>query len=374
MTTFALDGMDLAALLCSRVCNDVISPVGAIINGLEVLEDEKEGEMREIALDLIKKSAAAASARLQFCRLAYGAAGSVGASIDTGDAENVTRGHDEWRQPYLAQAEHKRQQIERMIRYAESNQCRMANVVRHFGDVADGEKPCGICDYCAPQTCTAQRFRTATQAEHAALLRTVAELHVGGTKSTGRLYTELFPHKEMSRDDFENLLGGMARAGIVVLADAVFEKDGRQIPYRTARLTPTGSALNSRTPVNLVMKDYDAASTPSRRRKVAKQQLPGKGAAKPSGGASGGAGKRARSPQNSNVDGAVEEALRAWRRGEARRLGVPAFRIFTDRALTGLAELRPATPGEMLSVPGIGLRIAEKYGAEICRIVKSGGN
>jgi histidine phosphotransferase ChpT len=92
MTTFALDGMDLAALLCSRVCHDVISPVGAIINGLEVLEDEKEGEMREIALELIKKSAAAASARLQFCRLAYGAAGSVGASIDTGDAENVTRG------------------------------------------------------------------------------------------------------------------------------------------------------------------------------------------------------------------------------------------------------------------------------------------
>jgi histidine phosphotransferase ChpT len=92
MTTFALDGMDLAALLCSRVCHDVISPVGAIINGLEVLEDEKEGDMRDIALDLIKKSAAAASARLQFCRLAYGAAGSAGASIDTGDAENVTRG------------------------------------------------------------------------------------------------------------------------------------------------------------------------------------------------------------------------------------------------------------------------------------------
>src|SRR5579863_1525953 len=92
MTTFALDGLDLAALACSRVCHDVISPVGAIINGLEVLEEEKDAEMREVALDLIKKSAAAASARLQFCRLAYGAAGSAGASIDTGDAENVTRG------------------------------------------------------------------------------------------------------------------------------------------------------------------------------------------------------------------------------------------------------------------------------------------
>jgi histidine phosphotransferase ChpT len=92
MTTFALDGLDLASLACSRVCHDVISPVGAIINGLEVLDEEKDAEMRQIALDLIKKSAATASARLQFCRLAYGAAGSAGASIDTTDAETVTRG------------------------------------------------------------------------------------------------------------------------------------------------------------------------------------------------------------------------------------------------------------------------------------------
>jgi histidine phosphotransferase ChpT len=92
MTSFALDSLDLAALLCSRVCHDVISPVGAIVNGLEVLDEEKDAEMRGIALDLIRKSAETASARLQFCRLAFGAAGSVGASIDTGDAEQVARG------------------------------------------------------------------------------------------------------------------------------------------------------------------------------------------------------------------------------------------------------------------------------------------
>jgi histidine phosphotransferase ChpT len=92
MTTLALEPMDLAALLCSRVCHDVISPVGAIVNGLEVLEDEDDTAMREVAIELIKKSAHSASARLQFCRLAFGAAGSVGASIDTGDAESVARG------------------------------------------------------------------------------------------------------------------------------------------------------------------------------------------------------------------------------------------------------------------------------------------
>ncbi|MGO9004416.1 MAG: histidine phosphotransferase ChpT [Beijerinckiaceae bacterium] len=92
MTNFTLDSLDLAALLSSRICHDVISPVGAIVNGLEVLDEEKDDEMRGFALDLIKKSARTASARLQFCRLAFGAAGSSGASIDTGDAEQVARG------------------------------------------------------------------------------------------------------------------------------------------------------------------------------------------------------------------------------------------------------------------------------------------
>ena len=92
MTVFALDPLDLAALLCSRVCHDVIGPVGAIINGLEMLEEEQGAEMRGFALELIKKSAGQASARLQFCRLAFGAAGSAGASIDTSDAANVARG------------------------------------------------------------------------------------------------------------------------------------------------------------------------------------------------------------------------------------------------------------------------------------------
>ena len=92
MPLFALEPLDLAALLCSRVCHDVISPVGAIVNGLEVLDEEKDPETRTFAMDLVKKSAAMASAKLQFCRLAFGAAGSAGASIDTGDAESVTRG------------------------------------------------------------------------------------------------------------------------------------------------------------------------------------------------------------------------------------------------------------------------------------------
>ena len=91
-TPLTLDSLDLAALLCSRVCHDVISPVGAIVNGLEVLEDDNDASMRDFALDLIRKSAKQASARLQFARIAFGAAGSAGSSIDLGDAEQVARG------------------------------------------------------------------------------------------------------------------------------------------------------------------------------------------------------------------------------------------------------------------------------------------
>src|SRR5690606_41723778 len=81
-----LDGTDLAALLCSRVCHDVISPVGAINNGLELLD---EGAADADALDLIRTSALNAAVRLKFARLAFGASGSVGASIDTGEAEQA---------------------------------------------------------------------------------------------------------------------------------------------------------------------------------------------------------------------------------------------------------------------------------------------
>lgn len=85
---FSLTAPELAALLCSRVCHDIISPVGAINNGLELLD---EGGSDADAMALIRTSAKTASARLQFARIAFGAAGSAGMQIDTGDAENVAR-------------------------------------------------------------------------------------------------------------------------------------------------------------------------------------------------------------------------------------------------------------------------------------------
>jgi histidine phosphotransferase ChpT len=87
-----MNDLDFAALLVSRVCHDLVSPVGAVVNGLEVLEDETDVTMRADALRLVAVSAAQAAARLQFARLAFGAAGSAGAELDLSEVARIVEG------------------------------------------------------------------------------------------------------------------------------------------------------------------------------------------------------------------------------------------------------------------------------------------
>jgi histidine phosphotransferase ChpT len=84
--------LELAALISSKICHDVIGPVGAIYNGLEILDEDDDEEAKNYALDVIRNVTEQASARLQFARFAFGAAGSAGAMIDLGTAEQISRG------------------------------------------------------------------------------------------------------------------------------------------------------------------------------------------------------------------------------------------------------------------------------------------
>lgn len=140
-TPITLESLDLAALLCSRVCHDVISPVGAIVNGLEVLDDDKDPATQEFALSLIRKSAQTASARLQFCRLAFGAAGSAGASIDLGDAEQVSRSFIQddkvqlaWQAPRLLLAKNKVKLLLNLLVIAAASIVRGGTVTAQLSD------------------------------------------------------------------------------------------------------------------------------------------------------------------------------------------------------------------------------------------------
>ena len=183
-------------------------------------------------------------------------------------------------------------------------------------------------------------------------------LRKGGGKTTGRLYTELNPDGGMTRDEFEDVLGAMARAGLVRLTSEVFEKDGKSIPYRKASL------LDDHESFEILMKE-DVAPAPRSRKRKKKAEVRGKR-------------KRAKKAAVTVTvaapapDSRLESALRNWRLAEAKRHGVPAFRIFSDTALQALASTRPETAAELLAIPGIGISIVEKYGAQLYRLLHEG--
>ena len=179
-------------------------------------------------------------------------------------------------------------------------------------------------------------------------------LLVDGSKSTGKLHSELFPRDDLKRREFEELLGALARAGLAEFEDRVFEKDGKLIPYRLVSLTSAGEAAAQANDIEFLMKEEIGEGAKRRRAKKRKA-----------------AAKRA--PKRLTEDDVrIEKALRAWRLAEAKKRGVPAFRILTDQVLHTMAEDRPATDDDLLSISGVGLATVKKYGAEIIRIVSAG--
>jgi DNA topoisomerase III len=287
-----------------------------------------------------------------------------GVTIDASD--NLGRGTEDWRDSYSAQGAQKQAQTEGMIRYAQSDQCRMSSLVRHFGDTADSRKPCGICDFCAPESCVAQKFRAANEMEQT-VARGVLNSLRGNGRSVGKLHADLCSKNGMDRDGFEELIGAMARSGLIRLADSVFEKDGKTIPYRTASLTRDAEFVDEGSRLELSIRETAAAAERKGRRKKAvagakkgpKKSVAKESLSKPAAKAETPAGQATK----------AESMLKEWRRGLAKKLAVPAFRIMSDRVLMAIAENQPRSAAELLAIPGMGIKMLEKYGAQIYRIL-----
>ncbi|WP_437650544.1 DNA topoisomerase 3 [Sorangium sp. So ce362] len=160
-----------------------------------------------------------------------------GARVDVDGG--VALGEPGWRGPYEAQRRHKLAELVQMARFTESHGCRMLHLVRHFGDQEDTGEPCGLCDACAPAACAAREFRAPSRDEAQAIAKILAALR-DGEQPTGRLYRESFADGSLARRDFEHLLGGLVRAGLVEVRDDSFEKAGERIAYQRASLTPRG--------------------------------------------------------------------------------------------------------------------------------------
>ena len=87
-----MNAVDLASLLCSRLCHDLMSPVGALNNGIELMADEQDPEMRDRCVELLADSAKATANKLKFFRLAFGAGGGFGDLIDANEARIALEG------------------------------------------------------------------------------------------------------------------------------------------------------------------------------------------------------------------------------------------------------------------------------------------
>ena len=270
---------------------------------------------------------------------------------------NVTLGAPGWLASYSAQLEHRRGQAARMAEFADSPQCRMAALVQHFGDAGDAGRLCGQCDFCSPETSIVQQFRNPTADEERALRRILAELRDGGSKSTGKLHTEIYPKGDVDRNGFEDMLKALARAGFLQIENATFESkdDGRSIAYRRAVLTHEGRELRASDSLPVQIKDVPETD-------------PAKGTrARPSKKTSASKAKTTE-PTMNPVQAALAEALRAWRREEARKLGQPAFCVFGDKTLQAIAMERPRNLDDLTGIHGMGPAKITKFGDGVCRV------
>jgi DNA topoisomerase-3 len=285
---------------------------------------------------------------------------------------DVSRGADGWQRAYEEQREHRKTQLVLVRRFADGPICRMLQLVRHFGDEADDGAPCGLCDVCDPAGGLATTTRKTSPMEEAALRRALELLRQRDGQTTGQLHAEVvrqFP--SVDRRAFEDLLGGLVRAGLARIEDDDFEKDGRIIRFRRAFLTGEGSRPGAAIEARVAVPPLTAA-----RRKRAKAALPKKAALprKTEKEPHVSRGKIAKAgPEAPGALPALVDALRRFRLEEAKRHRLPAFRIFTDLTLLDIAARKPRTEAELAAIGGIGPSRVERYGARILQIVKAGG-
>jgi len=279
-----------------------------------------------------------------------------GARVDFGGT--AARGASGWQKSYSVQAQHRAEQFEKVVQFSDSNACRMAQLVGHFGDVKDAGRSCGICDICDPAGAVLRRFRYATAVERVIVQAIVDELRPTAYIAAGTLQRKLELVGRMSRDEFDALLGAMVCAGLIAIEEAAFEKDGELRRFRKVMLTDAGFNVKPSTPIELLVSDgivaeFDAGSPPPRAIKArAAAQKP---APTPL-------------PQPTPASEALAARLRAWRTAEAKRLGVPAYVVLHDRTLEAVALARPANPAQLVAIAGIGSAKADRFGEVILKL------
>jgi ATP-dependent DNA helicase RecQ len=263
-----------------------------------------------------------------------------------------------WRASYDAQIAFRRAQLDNMVAFAETQQCRMTAVIRHFGDTADAHRPCGHCDFCAPGSTTAQTFGAPTPAQTRDLLAILSALAHAPSRATGKLHTDLA--LGVDRKQFDVLLDSLTRAGLITLTSETFtNSEGKVLPYKKASLTHEGRSDDASELAGVVLPEHSEDAPPHSPSKRTKK-----------------ASARKASPDSTitytTAQQQLDEALRAFRKSEAAKTGKPAFIVLSDAVIRNLAIACPQTISELLTVSGIGGEKADRFGADIIAICRGG--
>jgi superfamily II DNA helicase RecQ len=288
-----------------------------------------------------------------------------GARVDFGG--NVTVGAAGWKKTYTVQAQFRAEQFEKVLRYTTSTECRMAALVRHFGDLADASRPCGICDVCDPAGAVLRLFRRPDATERSLVQMIADELRPVDYKAAGTLQRSVDPGGRLSRSQFDVLLDAMVRAGLIEIEEAEYEKDGETKRYRKVRLTESGLELRKDSPVELLISDGVVEEFAGRGAAPSRSRKPKAPAAKP-----GKQAKAAEPVQLTPQGEALAARLKAWRAAEAKRLRVPVFMVMHDKTLTALASTRPQSPRQLLEIDGMGPAKVERFGEAILELCGAG--
>jgi len=264
---------------------------------------------------------------------------------------------------YTKHVDHKRKQLDRMQAFAEGVGCRMQALVRHFGDKNDVGTRCGQCDVCDPKGAIADVSREATAGEAALLAKVVGVVAKSdrGDPTIGQVHREISPDGAIARRDVERAVAALVRAGILEATEDSMVKDGETIVFRRVSLTSDGPY-----DVSAVRLSGGEPEAPRGR----KARAPRKPRTREKGTKRGeGTKKRVRGAELDDQDPRVT-ALRAYRSAEAKRLRVPAFRIFTDRVLAALVEGKPTSEDELSAVSGVGAALVKKHGKALLAILR----
>lgn len=272
---------------------------------------------------------------------------------------SVTR----WQSAYETQVAVRRAQIDSMIAFAESTQCRMVALVQHFGDTTDKALPCGLCDICNPGSDTAAQSAHQPTTQERTWLREILSALEHRSTSTGKLFTDL--HLMKDRKDFDTLLDGLARAGLITLANDTFRNpEGRDITYRKAAVTHEGRTPDDATLDTVWLRTTVTASTTKKKSRTPKPGAPGP--------VSGTRVSRSASAAQ-DLNPAAEQLfqhLRNWRTEQARPNHTPAFMILSDVVLRAIATTAPQNLTALHAISGIGPSKVDRYGADLIAICR----